>query len=113
MAYTQGYSSGYGYYKPSYNDNSYYSFRTYYSYYRPSYVHWGYGHYLNYYSGTVILVGGSYGYGYQCPHGCAVDFRCGSMDECWYFYNGAVSSLLEHAASIAAATSLVIMAFAF
>ena len=53
-----------------------------------------YGHMLNFYSSTVVIpsvdsLTYSTGYGFQCPNKCAVDIRCGTLDECWYFYNEA------------------------
>ena len=45
----------------------------------------GYGR-GNYYTGLVIIAGpgGTYyqGYGNQCPNGCAVNGRCGTVEEC-------------------------------
>ena len=41
----------------------------------------------NHYTGVVIIAGpnGSYynGYGNMCPHGCAVEGRCGTRQECY------------------------------
>ena len=63
------------------------SSRSSYSYSRSSYGgNYGYRGGGSYYSGMVIIAGpgGSYyyGYGQQCPSGCAVNGQCGTQAEC-------------------------------